>query len=76
MIVAHSARNRFPGVVSKVVRDGVSAVVEVVAGPHRLVSLMTAEAAEELGLAEGVEVIGIVKATDMMIQIPQDAPAR
>jgi len=76
MIVAQSARNRFPGVVSKVVRDGVSAVVEVVAGPHRLVSLMTAEAAEELGLAEGVEVIGIVKATDVMIQIPQEAPPR
>ncbi len=69
-IVAQSARNRFPGVVTRVERDGVAAVVEVVAGPHRLVSLMTAEAVIELGLAVGVEAICVVKATNVMVEIP------
>ena len=45
-IVAQSARNRFPGIVTRIERDGVAAVVEVMAGPHRLVSLLTAEAVE------------------------------
>src|SRR5450755_511292 len=48
VIVAQSARNRFPGVVTRVERDGVAAIVEVMAGPHRLVSLLTAEAVTEL----------------------------
>ena len=52
-IVAQSARNRFPGVVTRVERDGVAAVVEVQAGPHRLVSLITREASEELELEPG-----------------------
>ena len=52
-IVAQSARNRFAGIVTRVERDGVAAVVEVLAGPHRLVSLMTAEAVDELDLAVG-----------------------
>ncbi len=69
-IVAQSARNRFPGVVTRVERDGVAAVVEVVAGPHRLVSLMTAEAVEELGLAIGVEAVCVVKATNVIVEIP------
>ncbi|MBF6605226.1 MAG: TOBE domain-containing protein [Chloroflexi bacterium] len=69
-IVAQSARNRFPGVVTRVERDGVAAVVEVVAGPHRLVSLMTAEAVIELGLAVGVEAICVVKATNVIVEIP------
>ena len=49
-IVAQSARNRFPGIVTRIEKDRVAAVVEVIAGPHRLVSLMTAEAVDELGL--------------------------
>jgi len=69
-IVAQSARNRFPGVVTRVERDGVAAVVEVVAGPHRLVSLMTAEAVIELGLAIGVEAVCVVKATNVIVEIP------
>ena len=69
-IVAQSARNRFAGVVTRVERDGVAAVVEVVSGPHRLVSLMTAEAAEELNLREGDEAVCVVKATNVVIEVP------
>src|SRR5580765_6597870 len=69
-IVAQSARNRFPGIVTRVERDGVAAVVEVIAGPHRLVSLMTREAADELDLREGTEVICVVKATNVIVEIP------
>jgi molybdopterin-binding protein len=69
-IVAQSARNRFPGVVTNVKADGVAAVVEVQAGPHRLVSLMTAEAVEELALAPGSEVVCVVKATNVIVEVP------
>jgi molybdopterin-binding protein len=70
-IVAGSARNRFSGIVTRVQRDGVAAVVEVVAGPHRLVSLMTAEAVEDLDLREGDEVVCVVKATNVIVEIPE-----
>ena len=53
MIVARSARNRFPGIVTRVVKDTVMAQVEIQAGPHRVVSLMTREAADELDLPPG-----------------------
>ena len=69
-IVAQSARNRFAGVVSRVERDGVTAVVEVQAGPHRLVSLMTREAADELDLEPGDAVVCVVKATDVIVEVP------
>jgi molybdopterin-binding protein len=69
-IVAQSARNRFPGVVTRVERDGVAAVVEVQAGPHRLLSLITREASEELQLEPGDEVVCTVKATDVMVELP------
>ncbi len=69
-IVAQSARNRFAGVVTRVERDGVAAVVEVQAGPHRLVSLITREASDELGLEPGDEVVCTVKATDVMVEVP------
>ena len=69
-IVAQSARNRFPGVVTRVERDRVAAVVEVQAGPHRLVSLITREACDELGLSPGAEVVCTVKATDVMVEVP------
>src|SRR5205823_276647 len=64
-IVAQSSRNRFPGIVTRVERDRVAAVVEVQAGPHRLVSLMTAEAARELGLRPGVAVFASADAPNM-----------
>ena len=69
-IVAQSARNRFPGVVTRIERDGVAAVVEVMSGAHRLVSLMTAEAVEQMGLAVGDDAICVVKATNVIVEIP------
>jgi molybdopterin-binding protein len=69
-IVAQSARNRFPGVVTAVRADTAAAVVEVRAGSYRLVSLITRESVDELGLAPGKEVICVVKATDVMIEVP------
>jgi molybdopterin-binding protein len=69
-IVAQSARNRFPGVVTRVQRDGVAAVVEVMAGPHRIVSLLTAESTVELDIKVGDEVVCVVKSTSVMIEIP------
>lgn len=68
-IVAQSARNRFPGVVVRVVRDRAAAVVEVQAGPHRLMSLLTREAADELELAPGKQVVCVVKSTDVMVEV-------
>ncbi len=75
-IVAQSARNRFSGVVTRVERDGVAGVVEVMAGPHRLVSLMTAEAIEELDLKVGDEAICVVKATNVMVEVPATRESR
>ena len=69
-IVAQSARNRFPGIVTSVKADGVAAVVEVQAGPHRLVSLLTAEAVDELDLRPGSEVVCVIKATNVMVEVP------
>ncbi|HYT27064.1 MAG TPA: helix-turn-helix transcriptional regulator [Actinomycetota bacterium] len=69
-IVAASARNRFTGIVTRVVKDTVVAQIEVRSGPHRLVSLMTAEAADELGLAPGVLAVAAVKATNVVVEVP------
>ncbi len=71
-IVGQSARNRFPGIVTRVVKDKVAAQVEIQAGPHRLVSLMTREAADELDLVPGVLAIAAVKATNVVVEIPSD----
>jgi molybdopterin-binding protein len=71
MVVAHSARNRFTGLVSRVVRDSVMAQVEIQAGPHRFVSLLSREAADELGLEPGMLVVAAVKATNISVEIPQ-----
>jgi molybdopterin-binding protein len=69
-IVAQSARNRFPGVVTRIERDAIVGLVEIQAGPHRVVSLMTAEAVDELGLEVGSEVVGVVKATNVVVEVP------
>jgi molybdopterin-binding protein len=69
-IVAQSARNRFAGVVTRIERDRVAAVVEVIAGPHRLVSLMTAEAVDDLDLKVGDEAVCVVKSTNVIVEIP------
>ncbi len=65
-----SARNRFPGIVTRVVKDRVAAKVEIQAGPHRIVSLMTREAADELRLAPGVRAVASVKATQVVVERP------
>ena len=70
MVVAHSARNRFSGLVSRVVRDTVMAQVEIQAGPHRFVSLLSREAADELGLEPGMLAVATVKATNVTVEIP------
>ena len=67
---AQSARNRFVGIVTRVVKDKVVAQVEIQAGPHRFVSLITREAADELKLAPGVVVDAVVKATNVGVEIP------
>jgi molybdopterin-binding protein len=69
-IVRQSARNRFVGVVTRIQRDGVAAVVDVQAGPHRLVSLMTAEAIDDLRLEVGDEAVCAVKATNVVVEVP------
>jgi molybdopterin-binding protein len=66
-----SARNRFTGIVTKVTRDVVMAQVEIQAGPHRLVSLMSREAADELGLVPGVLAVAAIKATNVIVELPQ-----
>jgi len=75
-IVTGSARNRFPGIVTRIEKDRVAAVVEVIAGPHRMVSLMTAEAVEEMGLKIGDEAICVVKATNVIVEVPARKESR
>jgi molybdopterin-binding protein len=69
--VSRSARNHFQGIVTRVVRDRVMAQVELQAGPNRLVSLISREAADQLGLAPGVRAVAVVKATNVMIELPE-----
>jgi molybdopterin-binding protein len=68
-IHSESARNRFTGIVTKVHKDEVMAQVEILAGPHRVVSLMSREAADELGLAPGVPAVASVKATNVVVEV-------
>ena len=63
-----SARNRFPGTVTSVEVDGVMALVEIEAGPHRITAAITRDAVEELGIVEGTQAIATVKATSVMIE--------
>ncbi len=64
-----SARNRFEGVVTRIEKDRVAAVVEVLAGPHRLVSLLTAEAIDDMHLAVGDRAVCVVKATNVIVEV-------
>ncbi|MBV9951340.1 MAG: helix-turn-helix transcriptional regulator [Acidimicrobiia bacterium] len=68
--VARSARNRFPGIVTAVVKDTVMAQVDIQAGPHRVVSLMSREAVDELHLEPGALAIASVKATTVVVEVP------
>ncbi|MBS2961646.1 helix-turn-helix transcriptional regulator [Actinocrinis puniceicyclus] len=72
---AHSsARNRFRGIVTRVMRDGVMAQVEIQAGPHRIVSLLSREAADELGLEPGVVTVAVVKSTNVVVERGEAMP--
>lgn len=70
-VVSESARNRFVGLVTRVTRDTVMAQVEIQAGPHRLVSLMSREAADELDLQPGVLAVAAVKSTNVVVELPE-----
>ncbi|GGS68298.1 MerR family transcriptional regulator [Planobispora rosea] len=65
-----SARNRMRGIVTEVVRDAVMAQVEIAAGPFRVVSLMSRQAADELGLEPGVVAVAVIKSTNVVVEIP------
>lgn len=65
-----SARNRFPGLVTRVVRDTVMAQVEIQAGPHRIVSLISAEAVDALGLEPGAPAVATIKSTNVVVETP------
>lgn len=68
--IASSARNRFTGLVTKVVLDGVMAQVEMKCGPFDVVSLMSADAARELQLEPGTVAVAVVKATTVIVETP------
>ena len=70
-IVSESARNRFPGIVTKVEKEGLVAIVHIQAGPHRVVSLMTREAADELALEPGDLAVAVVKSTNVVVEVPR-----
>ena len=70
-VMAQSARNRFTGIITRVERDTLVAVVEVHAPPHRLVSMMTREAADELNLQPGDLATAAVKSTNVIVEIPR-----
>jgi molybdopterin-binding protein len=70
-VAARSARNRFPGIITEVKRDALSATVEIQAGPHRVLAFITREAVDQLGLEVGMEAVATVKATSVMVDLPE-----
>jgi len=66
--VARSARNTFTGIVTRIETSGLVSVVDLQCGPHRVVSLITSEAGEELGLEVGSRATAVVKATQVIIE--------
>jgi len=70
-VARESARNRFPGIVTRVIKDTVMAQVEMQSGPHRIVSLISRDSADALGLKPGVMAIASVKSTNVVIELPR-----
>lgn len=66
-----SARNRFTGIITAVTKDAVMAQVELQAGPFRVVSLMSREAVDELGLEVGAMAAAVVKSTNVIVEVPR-----
>lgn len=71
-LAATSARNQLEAIVTDVVADAAAATVEMQAGPYRLLALTTAESVRELELAPGARVVATVKATSVMVGLPED----
>ena len=72
--VGRSARNRFVGLVTRVVSDQEMSQVELLCGPFRVVSLMSTEAVRELGLERGSVAVAVIKATNVIVETPPTAP--
>lgn len=70
-LAATSARNQLEAIVTDVVTGTAAATVEMQAGPYRLLALTTAESARELGLAPGTAVVASIKATSVMVSLPE-----
>jgi molybdopterin-binding protein len=70
-VASESARNRFTGIITRVIKDAVAAQVEIQAGPYRIVSLITRESVDELGLKPGLIAVASVKATNVVIELPR-----
>jgi molybdopterin-binding protein len=70
-VTAASVRNRFPGVITEVKRDGLAATVEILAGPHRVLAFVTREAVDEMGLEAGMRAVATVKATNVMVEVDE-----
>jgi molybdopterin-binding protein len=70
-VTSGSVRNRLPGVVTEVKKDKVAATVEILAGPYRLLALITREAVDEMGLKPGVHAVATVKATNVMVEVDE-----
>ncbi len=70
-LLSQSARNRFTGVVTRVERDRLTAIIELQAGRFRIVSMLTREAADDLRLEEGDLATAVVKSTDVIMEVPQ-----
>ena len=68
-VTSRSVRNRLPGIVTEVRKDGVAATVEILAGPHRILALITREAADEMQLEPGMHAVATVKATNVMVEV-------
>lgn len=69
-----SMRNRLTGIITRVVKDRVAAQVEIQVGAHRIVSLLTRESVDALGLTAGMMAIATVKATSVSVELPAAAP--
>ena len=74
--LGRSARNRLVGLVTNVIADTVMTQIEMQCGPHRVVSLMSTEAARELGLATGSLAVAVVKSTQVVVETPARDAAR
>jgi molybdopterin-binding protein len=68
-VTSTSVRNRLPGVVTEVKKDGLAATVEILAGPHRILAFITREAADEMKLEPGMHAVATVKATNVMVEV-------